>query len=227
MGEEEAGRIETIQTVIELNKFRLYPNCLAPRNSYPSTGSGSSSSNVGSNRYSTQSRQQRSYPSSFSSSSAPSRQSAPMATSWRNSSPQQHIIQPLSSTCVRPTTKSPIHLDERHQSASPASQKYSPDAASTHRTNSVQNRQQTSYSPRTDYGQQQQTDKRIPDVRYHDGPPSTPPATSLSVQQGEIPPLITPIPKQPPTPQQSHTHTPVSYDSQPAGVLSDKDDEDK
>jgi hypothetical protein len=184
---------------------------LAPRNSYPNTGSGSSSTNSGS-RYNSgsQSRPQRgSYASNnYSSSNASSRQAAPTATSWRNEAAQQQSTgqQP---TYAKPAVKSPtLHMEERRQSASPAAPKYSAhdsnNTTSIRRTNSVQNRQnqQPSYSPRPDAYAQQQVDRRVPDNRYHDGstaPPTVSPHTQH--QQVEVQPLITPIPKQAPTPQ--------------------------
>ncbi|KAI6177281.1 LsmAD domain-containing protein [Aphelenchoides bicaudatus] len=197
---------------------RNYSN--SPRNSYPNTGSGNSSTNSGSNRYSSgsQPRQQQrsSYASNFSAANATSRQNAP-ATSWRNESPQQQTNQ--SSGYSKPAVKSPtLHLEERRQSASPVPPKYAgaeQSNSSIRRTNSVQNRQQQqpSYSPRPEAYSQQQVDRRVPDNRYHEGSSSTssiqPPVSPHTQyqQQPEVQPLMTPIPKQPPTPQ-------ASYDNQ-------------
>lgn len=192
---------------------------LASRNSYPNSGSGASS---GSNRYgNSQSRQQRgSYASNFSGSN--SRQTAPTTTSWRTESPQQPPQQ-LSSVQTtnyanKPTAKSPsLHSEERRQSASPATSKYSTDSStSIRRTNSVQNRQQPvqqpSYSPRPD--SYAQGDRRVSDNRYYDGstPASLPPTANQQPHpQVEIQPIITPIPRQANTP-----HSQSSYDTQPS-----------
>jgi hypothetical protein len=172
---------------------------LAPRNSYPNSGSSSS----GSNRYSgTQTRQQRGQ---FSSNTQ-GRQGAPTSTSWRTESPQQlSSVQP-NVNYAKSTAKSPsLHSEERRQSESPATSKYSNDS-NTLRTNNMQNRQQPqvqSYSPHHDV-YSQQMDKRVPDNRYYDT--SMPPVNLQSHQSFDDQPIITPIPRQ--------DVPPPSYDNQ-------------